>query len=322
LAPPTIELLQRLGVERIVQLLALPRDGLATRLGEEVLKRLDQALGSSAEMLVSYHAPQRFHAEWTLEHATDRQEVILQVVEHLSHHLASLLRAQDQGAVQIRCQLRCQTVAPLQMEIGFFRPTACADHFCQLLQMQLDSCRLPGPVAAVHLEAIHTARLSHQQQEMWNDPAADRPEQLAMLVDRLSSRLGPSAVLAARLRAGALPEDAYVVIPLTGPESSAARLSASSGHRSAPRPGQRPVLLFRSPLPVEVVCVAPDGPPIWFHHLGRKQQVGRHWGPERIETSWWQGPCIRRDYYQVECTSGCRFWLFRRLDDQTWFLQG
>jgi protein ImuB len=50
--------------------------------------------------------------------------------------------------------------------------------------------------------------------------------------------------------------------------------------------------------------------------------VARHWGPERIETGWWRGRTIRRDYYRVEITSGNRFWLFRQLDDDNWFLHG
>jgi len=45
-------------------------------------------------------------------------------------------------------------------------------------------------------------------------------------------------------------------------------------------------------------------------------------GPERIETAWWRGPTVRRDYYVVETESGARFWVFRRLRDGGWFLHG
>jgi hypothetical protein len=31
---------------------------------------------------------------------------------------------------------------------------------------------------------------------------------------------------------------------------------------------------------------------------------------------------VRRDYYQIETTTGRRYWLFRRLDDRRWFLHG
>jgi protein ImuB len=45
-------------------------------------------------------------------------------------------------------------------------------------------------------------------------------------------------------------------------------------------------------------------------------------GPERIETAWWRGPSVRRDYYVVETESGERFWVFRRLKDGDWFFHG
>ena len=45
-------------------------------------------------------------------------------------------------------------------------------------------------------------------------------------------------------------------------------------------------------------------------------------GPERIETGWWRGHTIGRDYYCVETAAGHRYWLFRRLRDGRWFLHG
>ena len=66
----------------------------------------------------------------------------------------------------------------------------------------------------------------------------------------------------------------------------------------------------------------PDGPPVRFTLQSRQYHIVRHWGPERIETGWWRGRCVRRDYYRVETDTGHRFWLFRRLDDGVWFLHG
>jgi protein ImuB len=43
------------------------------------------------------------------------------------------------------------------------------------------------------------------------------------------------------------------------------------------------------------------------------QEVVKAHGPERIETAWWRGPTVRRDYYVVETVAGGRYWVFRRL---------
>jgi protein ImuB len=59
-----------------------------------------------------------------------------------------------------------------------------------------------------------------------------------------------------------------------------------------------------------------------FRSRGREYRVASAWGPERIETGWWRGAMIARDYYHIETLTGQRFWLFRRLDDDRWFLHG
>jgi protein ImuB len=56
--------------------------------------------------------------------------------------------------------------------------------------------------------------------------------------------------------------------------------------------------------------------------VGKVVMVVAAHGPERIETAWWRGPIVRRDYYVVETDSGERFWVFRRLKDGAWFLHG
>jgi protein ImuB len=70
------------------------------------------------------------------------------------------------------------------------------------------------------------------------------------------------------------------------------------------------------------LSVAPEGPPARFRLAGRDRRIARTWGPERIETTWWRGACVRRDYYQVETTTGGRYWLFRDLNTNHWFLHG
>jgi protein ImuB len=63
-------------------------------------------------------------------------------------------------------------------------------------------------------------------------------------------------------------------------------------------------------------------------------EVVKAHGPERIETAWWRGPTVRRDYYVVETMTGGRYWIFRRLgfrrpgsgpanrSGSEWFLHG
>jgi len=79
---------------------------------------------------------------------------------------------------------------------------------------------------------------------------------------------------------------------------------------------------LRQPVALTAIAVMPDGPPFCFRFRGQEHRIARSCGPERIETGWWRGRPIARDYYRVETTTGQRFWLFRSLDDGRWFLHG
>jgi protein ImuB len=46
-------------------------------------------------------------------------------------------------------------------------------------------------------------------------------------------------------------------------------------------------------------------------------------GPERIESGWWDGRDVRRDYYVARNPAGVWFWVFRdREPSGRWFLHG
>ena len=59
-----------------------------------------------------------------------------------------------------------------------------------------------------------------------------------------------------------------------------------------------------------------------FVRAGEQLRTLRRWGPERIETSWWCGSTIRRDYWRVEIDNGRWLWVYRNLDDHRWYLHG
>ena len=49
-------------------------------------------------------------------------------------------------------------------------------------------------------------------------------------------------------------------------------------------------------------------------------------GPERIESGWWDGGDVRRDYFVAESPQGETMWIYRDhrygIDDGEWFLHG
>lgn len=323
----TTDVLHALGVRVIHQLLQLPRDGLATRFGDHLLQRIDQALGRTPEPIVIYQSPPPLTIEHVLEHPTARLDSLETLIRQLLERLEQRLRVQQRGVLQLECLLattqphntashRAHNRSPWVMQIGLFHPTAVASHLFELLQMQLENHRLLAPVHCVSLHAHVTAPLEQQQSALLEDIAYVAPGQLTHLVNRLSSRMGHHAVASARLMAEALPEEAFRYVALTGARLSKARASRRKS------PGLRPLRLQPQIMALRATAVIPDGPPISFEYCGQAHRIAHCWGPERIETGWWKGPTIRRDYFRVEDQRGRRFWIFRDLRNGDWFLHG
>ena len=72
----------------------------------------------------------------------------------------------------------------------------------------------------------------------------------------------------------------------------------------------------------DVTCVEPDGPPQFLWMNQHRERIVSFVGPERIETLWWRGPSVRRDYYRMATESGRHLWIFQRLVDGKWFAHG
>jgi protein ImuB len=240
----------------------------------------------------------------------------------LTEQVALRLAKSDLAAVQVEAWLEGQTTSRC-LQIGLFQPSSNPRHIDDLLRLQLETIQLRQPVQRVRLTVVTTVRITSQQHALWEDAGKGMQRELALLVDRLSSRLGKEHVFGVQMQAGALPERAYREKPLADIIASRRCVRASV---PASMPAHRPLWLQEPPQPLAMVSVATDGPgdgpPIFFRFQNTRHDVARHWGPERIETGWWRGRSVRRDYYRVETTTGFRFWIFRRLSDNAWFLHG
>jgi protein ImuB len=332
----TVALLHELGLRQVGQLAALPRSSLAVRFGPLLLQRYDQLLGLACEPLVVCHEPPQFQADRHLEHPVSQQAALVALLEPLIEQVAAGMRARGEGAGELVCRFRCTrpldedseavagslSAASHSLRVGLFQPTASAEHLLQLVQMQLAALVLPGAVEYVVVEATHTAPLARRQRHLFPDGTQSDSQQLAQLVDRLSSRLGAAAVVGAELDADVQPEQAYRYVPLTGRRQAGRRAGVPAFPSLRAQRLVRPLHLRSPPLPLTVLALVPNGPPLQFRLATHAYRVVRHWGPERIETGWWRGRSVRRDYYRVETERGTWCWLFRQVDDGQWFLHG
>ncbi|QDT11268.1 DNA polymerase IV [Planctomycetes bacterium K23_9] len=346
--PQTVATLDRLGVQSMAQLLSLPRSGLATRLGQPLVQRIEQLLGEVDEPCNAHRAVAEHTQSLELEYPTTDQRILADRIERLTEKIKDGLAASHRGALRMACYLTLSDHPPLILEIGMFAPTADREQLIGLLVGRLESCRLKSDVKQITLSVTLSDRLQSAQPSLFQSdslfrlgngvgsPSAAGGSSLPRLINSLSGRLGRDAVQQVLPTENPLPEKAFRLAPLTGqakrkrkstgkstskntsPSKQASRHfrghSVSLIHPMRSDALRRPLTLLDSPMPLTAVGVSSvSSLPAGFHLGGRLHRVVRFWGPERIETGWWNGPSIRRDYYRVEMDSGGWWWIYRRL---------
>lgn len=164
--------------------------------------------------------------------------------------------------------------------------------------------------------------IQKQRQLFDENPRLDR-QSLAHLINRLANRLGNQNVVYPVLQSGAQPEYAYRLRPLVDPSRKRRR------RRTKPRKQShvlgRPLRLFHPAKPLKRCDQVETGSPALLALRSdsmKPQRVIRSWGPERIETGWWRGLSVCRDYWRVETETSQHFWVYRDLRSGQWFLHG
>lgn len=297
----TAATLRHLGLTRISDVMDLPRAPLAARFGDELLLRLDQALGRTGESFspVLPHAPARVSA--VLAEPVSRQEHVLSLTSALAQDLMPLLERAGLGARALTLNLFRVDGHVLRIALRLASASRDPNHIVKLFALKLDALTEdfdPGfGFEAARLDVTLGQPLEPIQGGLaQNTSDATR---LTRLIDRLTSRLGTDNVLRAYPRDTHAPERAMALKPVGAP----GRWEDW---------GLRPLLLLSRAEPAEVLALLPDGPPLQFKWRGVQYRTERAEGPERIAPEWWRhGESPTRDYYLVEDQAGRKFWIYR-----------
>ena len=330
----TVATLDDVGIRSIGDLLMLPRDTLPSRFGDELVRRLRQTLGETPEWLSAPRRERVYSARMAFG-PTDRRDAVTAALERVIATLCEQLVAGGVAARRLLLSVYFETQTPASLWIGLSRPSRDAKHLRGLLAVRVERVDVSPGTTGLMVTATETAAWRPAQADLFDD--ADRPDDEAVgaLIDRLANRLGGPAVVRAEAVDDHQPEAAVRYVPLIGTKASFSREPTASAstreNRNAwdrkhdaigPPPGRRPLALFTRPRSIRVMALVPDGPPVWFRYQGREYKVASSAGPERLETGWWRGPDVRRDYFRVTTDSGQQFWVFRDLKTGDWFLHG
>jgi protein ImuB len=137
LLPETAYWLERLGLRRIEELIAVPRAALAPRFGAAVARRLDEALGHAAEPFSPVAPPPAHLARLAFAEPIGTAEDLERAMRHLAGELCRGLAARSAGARRLDLAFYRVDGVVERAVIGTARPSRDAAHLARLLAEKL-----------------------------------------------------------------------------------------------------------------------------------------------------------------------------------------
>ncbi len=300
--------LRSVGIAHIGGLLPLPRAAVARRFSEALLDELDRALGKKADPRAWFVAPARFEARLELAARVDNAEALLFAARRLIVQMSGWLAGRCAAARALVLDLIHEGRAPTALPLALASASNDEARFTAVLREALGALRLAAPVYGLRLRCDDVVATAPFVGELF--PAGGTgQEDLAQLIERLQARLGREQVVRLRMHADHRPE-------------LACRADAVDAPRACTRPAlagpPRPLWL----LPAPVALAERDAVP-----LCAGTPLALVAGPERIESGWWDGRWVERDYFVARDAGGALAWIFRpRAPDpnlrQRWYLHG
>ncbi|HEX5763942.1 MAG TPA: DNA polymerase Y family protein [Woeseiaceae bacterium] len=314
------EALHGMGIYCIGDCLRLPRQGFARRFGAARLLQLDRALGRLPDPRRSYRAPQRFCEEWELPEEQSDSGLLLQACRQLLSRLERFLTTRQIEVRHVQFSFYHLQSAATHLTLGCRQAGRKSGQWFELLAIRFERLALPAPVIAIRLRSGAAQALQADEDSLFDTNRRQQRTSIDHLKERLSARIGDDCVHGITTVAEHRPQYAWstakdhrlppcAAVP-THPQTCQSPLLLADMRRTNSLLLRRPLWILPEPLPL---TTNPE-----YH--GPLKLVD---GPERIETGWWDGKGIARDYYVATNAKGVHLWIYRNRNRQaTWHLHG
>lgn len=301
LEPRQLDALRGLGIPTLGGLRELPAAGLSRRLGPGLLRQLARAYGEAADPRRDWRPPPRFRSRLELTAEVEGVEALRPGLQQLIQELCGYLQGLGAGIRRFRLLLEHLHRAATPVMVGLLAPGRDSERLLALLDEQLGRVELPAGVIAVEIAAGELEPLAAETAALLPGEHGGPPDAgWEALVETLAARLGERTVRGLAVQAEHRPERAW-------------QYAKPGRGDTAPAGGERPLWLLPRPEPLTTA----GGLPRWRGPLVLER------GPERIESGWWDGEDVARDYYIAHNPGGERLWVYRdRRRERGWYLHG
>lgn len=286
--------LQAVGWRRLGELFRVPRAELARRFDAGLPEWLDRLRGDRPDPRPLYRPPDRFDRLIEFDGQIESLEGLSFPLQRLCRELAAYLHSRDGGVLNFLLLCGHDDAPATPIGIGLRQPQRDLQPLFEAARGKLERTPLPGPVRSLGLHAEQLPPFVPERRDLF-DPLPRGELDWPALSERLQARLGNAAIRRLQLYPDHRPEQAWRIAEAACADEDDAALPAM------PRP----------------LWLLPRAQPL-------RQRVRRTFETlERIETGWWDGDDVRRDYVMAELEDGQLAWLYREAgSDGPWMLHG
>lgn len=312
-----------MGIERLGQVLGLPRTELGRRFGMGLLTYLERLVGNRGDPREFIAPRETFTSALHLLESISNKQALAFPMQRLASELGHWLVSHQLGATALHWGFTPLRGRPVTLDVAFAEAQQHNRALLDISRLKLESSELPEEVMSIVLSApglCHWQGRSHGLFKLGASMEHHAPPPVE-LIDRFTARLGAEACHSIETEDDHRPERAWVrAAPgledrkAPSPRGTPRDQGARKDRRA--RPSRRPLWLLEHPRPV------PRG------------ELTLLSGPERIETGWWDQPNRRRssrlvqrrcrDYYIAHRTTpggkSMQCWVYALRG--SWFIHG
>jgi len=308
--------LYNMGIRHLRDIWRLPTNDLYKRFGSDFINLLNRALNLAPEPTRNYVPPPAFSTTYDLPYEIDNLDRLLPVAGEMLEQLSEFLQRRDLCTSHLLFSLKHEKRSSTVINMSLRQPSRSSEHLLMLLGTHFSNLIIPAPVIAAKIKVKKfDAFMTHSESLLSEDKSATKQysdSNLNQFMEQLKAKLGGHFVNSIKTIAEHCPE--YATQQMTYEKMEKIEKPYRVGQELKKNPiSPRPLFLLEKPEQL----VLRNG------KLYHRKSIEIISGPERIETYWWSGTDVRRDYYVALEQNGSRLWIYReRSGEKNWYLHG
>lgn len=279
----------RMGIRSLKAVFEIPLEEVGKRFDNTLISYLLALKGNKHIPRVTFHPKRHYRYQCELPFELEDSMKLARYLSQPVTDCCNYLVSQNLTTDTLLLILHLADAPHHHIEIRAGAPMHYPKDWLSLITLRLEQLKLLSPIRGFQLRCEQTivfhATSEHLFTERFNQHAEN------MLMGTLLAKLGPDAV-----------QFPFINHDFRPDKQISSRHNKHKSDSELTPPGQQPSWLLNTPTP-----------------LIEKTRIA--YGPERIQTGWWDDYPVKRDYFIAVNNCGQRLWVFRDQGSR-WFVHG